>query len=208
VVEPSEEPGAEKPPVRDRRRLLAGVGVGLGIVLVLVFLVVGLTNSGGVGSRIDGALAEGERPPAPDLALPVLIPGPSVGPEDAQVSLRDFAGRVVVVNVWASWCVPCKVEAPVLEAIWRDYRSRGVLVLGIDFKDFSRDALAFAREQKLTFPSLRDGDGDKTEDALEILGVPETLVIDQQGRIALAVRGVLSRDQDVAAFRQQLESLL
>ena len=208
MVEPSEEPGAEKPPVRDRRRLLAGVGVGLGIVLVLVFLVVGLTNSGGPGSAIDQAIAEGERPPAPDLALPVFLPGPSVGPEGAEISLRDFAGRVVVVNVWASWCVPCKVEAPVLEAIWRDYKSRGVLVLGIDYRDFSRDARTFAREQKLTFPSLRDGDGDRTEDALEIAGVPETLVIDRQGRIALTVRFDLSRDEDRVAFRRALESLL
>jgi cytochrome c biogenesis protein CcmG/thiol:disulfide interchange protein DsbE len=191
----------------DRGRIAAGIGIGVAVVLVLVFLVVGLANRG-TGTSIREALAHGERPAAPQLTLPVLSAGGGMGPAGSKVSLVDLRGRVVLVNVWASWCIPCEEEAPVLEEIWRDYRHRDVLVLGIDVRDLSSDATAFIGRQRLTYPSLRDGDGGDTEDGFETSGVPETFLLDREGRIAYRHIGPLVLDDDVAQFRRVLESVL
>jgi cytochrome c biogenesis protein CcmG/thiol:disulfide interchange protein DsbE len=192
---------------RDRGRIAAAIGVGVAVVLVLVFLIVGLANRG-TGTSIREALARGERPQAPDLALPVLSAGGDVGPAGSETSLSDVRGRVVLVNVWASWCIPCEDEAPVLETLWRDYRDRDVLVLGIDVRDLSSDATAFIRRERLSYPSLRDGDGNDTEDGFETSGVPETFLLDREGKIAYRHLGPLVLAADVVQFRRVLESVL
>ena len=186
---PSADPGGrgDPPPGPDRRRLgglIAGAAVA---ALVVVLLVVGLMNQG-TATTIDDALATGARPPAPPLVLPVLVSGPGLPAVGAPASLADLKGRVVLLNLWASWCGPCRDEAPVLEAIWRRYRGKGVLVLGIDIQDLSADARAFIAEYGLTYPSLRDG-SDASRSRLEATGVPETYLIDRDGRIALHVAG-------------------
>jgi cytochrome c biogenesis protein CcmG/thiol:disulfide interchange protein DsbE len=186
--------------------MIAAGAVAVGVLLVVVLLVVGLSNRG-VGSSIDEAIREGERPPAPDLTLPVLVPGGGVGPAGKEVSLSDLRGRPVLLNVWASWCPPCAEEAPVLEAIWRDYRARGLLVLGIDIEDLSSDARAFVRSAGLTFPSLRDA-GSDAKARLEVTGVPETLLVDAEGRIALRLVGPIVDGDREDGIRRAVESLL
>lgn len=178
---PEQPPGA---PARDRRRLIGAVAGGAAVFAVLLLLVVGLVNKD-VGTRIDDALAAGERPDAPDIALPVLLAGDGIGPVGARVALDDLRGRVVVLNLWASWCGPCRTEAPLLEDLARRHRQRGddVVFLGLDTQDLSGDARAFAREYGLSYPSLRDGT-DRAQRALEARGVPETWIIDREGRIA------------------------
>ena len=68
------------------------------------------------------------------------------------------------MNFWASWCIPCKEEAPLLEAAWRKWRSKGVVVVGIDANDFKSDARRFARRYKVTYPLVHDGPGDLLDD--------------------------------------------
>lgn len=180
----------------DRRRLI-GLAVGAVVTaLVIVLLVVGLVNSG-QSTTIDDALEAGTRPPAPDLTLPVLVSGPGLPPAGQDASLSDLKGKVVLLNLWASWCGPCKDEAPVLERIWNRYESKGLVVLGIDIQDLSSDARAFIKEYGLTYPSLRDG-SDDSKSALEATGVPETYLIDRKGRIALHVAGPVSSTAELA----------
>ncbi|MEW6581173.1 MAG: TlpA disulfide reductase family protein [Actinomycetota bacterium] len=168
---------------RDRGRLVAGVAVAVAVALLVVLLVVGLANRG-TDTDIADAVALGERPPAPALTLPVLHAGGGVGPVGRDVALADLRGRPVLVNVWASWCTPCRDEAPVLERLWRDVKGGGALVLGIDIQDVSDDARGFIREFRLTYPSLRDGNGSRTTRGFETTGVPETFLIDRDGNIA------------------------
>jgi len=183
-AEPEQDPGA------DRRRLIGLIAGSVAALLIVILLVVGLMNRGGA-TTIDDALATGDRPQAPDLTLPVLVSGPGLPPAGQQASLSDLRGKVVLLNLWASWCGPCKEEAPVLEAVWNRYRTKGVVVLGIDIQDLTQDALEFIEEYRLTYPSLRDG-SDDSKTALEATGVPETYLIDRTGRIALHIAGPVS----------------
>jgi cytochrome c biogenesis protein CcmG/thiol:disulfide interchange protein DsbE len=193
----------DRPPRWDRRRTL-GAALGGAIVLgVVLLLVVGLTNQD-VSTRIDHALAAGGRPSAPAFSLPVLVPGAGLGPPGRDVSLQSLAGRPVVLNFWASWCVPCGDEAAVLEAAWERYRPRGVLMLGLDTQDLKGDALAFVREHGTTYPSIREA-GSRVRDAFGLTGVPETFLIDAQGRVALHIPGPIS---DIQQLTVPLDDLL
>lgn len=180
----------DEAPGGDRRRLIGLIVGAVATALVVVLLVVGLMNRG-QSTTIDDALAAGSRPPAPDITLPVLVSGPGLPPVGQNASLSDLRGKVVLLNLWASWCGPCMDEAPVLERIWNRYKDRGVVVLGIDIQDLTADALAFIEEYGLTYPSLRDG-SDDSKTALEATGVPETYLIDRKGRIALHLAGPVS----------------
>lgn len=155
--------------------------------LVAVAALVGLlaygVSSKGTDDSLDKAVASGERPPAPALDLPRLDGG-------GRASLADFRGKVVLVNYWASWCPPCRSEAPLLERWHRRMLKGGGTVLGIDVLDTSDDATAFVREHGLTYPNLRDGDG-KTQGRFGVAGYPESFVIDRQGRVAALRRGTV-----------------
>jgi cytochrome c biogenesis protein CcmG/thiol:disulfide interchange protein DsbE len=100
-----------------------------------------------------------------------------------------------VLNLWASWCLPCKEEAPILEELWRRERDRGLVVVGLDVKDFRRDARRFVRRFDLTFPIVFDGPGD-TFDAYGLTGLPETFVIDREGKVVDAIVGGVNTDED------------
>jgi cytochrome c biogenesis protein CcmG, thiol:disulfide interchange protein DsbE len=141
---------------------------------------------------LDRAIAENKAPLAPEVTLPVLVAGNGVGPEGAPVSLRSLRGKVVVVNLWASWCPPCRSEAPILQRLATKYEPRGVVVLGINVRDISGDARSFVNEFKLTFPSLRDG-SDDAEQSFEVTGLPETFIVDPDGKMRiLPFRGELT----------------
>jgi cytochrome c biogenesis protein CcmG/thiol:disulfide interchange protein DsbE len=145
----------------------------LAVLAVIGLLGFGLLSKGGA------TIAVGDR--APDRALPVLI-------GEGEGSIADHRGRWVLVNLWASWCDPCREEAPDLERFWRRHRERGVTVLGIDVQDNSADAIAFVREHDLTYPQLRSV-GDERSEAFGSTGVPENFLVDPRGRLALIWRG-------------------
>jgi cytochrome c biogenesis protein CcmG/thiol:disulfide interchange protein DsbE len=133
---------------------------------------------------LDDALASGRRPAAPALALPALA-RPAT-----RLSLAGLRGRVVLVNFFASWCPPCRDEAPMLERWQRRLRAQGATVLGVDALDVRSDALRFVRRMRLTYPIARDVDGS-TARRFGVAGYPESALVDRNGRIVALVRGAL-----------------
>lgn len=111
--------------------------------------------------------------------------------EGKPAKLADLRGKVVVVNFWASWCAPCRGEAPTLEKLHTENKAKGVEFLGVDIKDSQDGAKAFERKFKVTYPSLYDKDGRITLAFREIPpnAVPSTLIIDRQGRVAVRIIG-------------------
>ncbi len=186
----------------DRRRLIGLIAGGVAAVLIIALLIVGLAASGG-STAIDDALVSGQRPPAPDITLPVLVSGPGLPPAGQRVSLSSLKGTPVVLNLWASWCGPCRDEAPIFETAWERYRTKGALVLGLDLQDLSGNALAFLREYGITYPSLRDG-SDASKRDLEATGVPETYIIDKRGRIALHITGQVTELRQITVPLDQV----
>ncbi len=154
------------------------------VVVVLAAALVGLLAYGlaqrGEDRTIARALAEGERAPAPepDTALAVLGGRPG-----ETRSVGDFRGKVVVLNVWASWCDPCKDELPLLERTHRRIAAEGGTVLGLNTRDISSSALELVRRYDLSFPSLRDRDAELVR-AYGTPKYPETYVLDRRGRVA------------------------
>ena len=113
--------------------------------------------------------------PAPAFSLPLMTDG-------SALSFANLQGRVVVLNFWASWCVPCRDEAPALEAVWRRYREAGVTVVGVNIQDRPAAARQFVVATRASYPNVLDGPG-ATSIAYGIYGVPETFLIDRDGRI-------------------------
>jgi len=189
----------------DRRRTIGAVVGGVLVLGVVVLLVVGLLNKD-LGTSIQDALAQGERPDAPELTLPVLVAADGIGPEGAEVSTADLGDRIVVLNFWASWCAPCEAEAPVLEEVAERYREGGeVVVVGVDVQDLRERALEFIETTGVTFASLRDGT-DGAQRAFEVPALPETFVIDTEGGIALKVAGQLTSPEQLTTAIEQLRA--
>jgi len=134
----------------------------------------------GLASKGSASISVGQ--PVPDRTLPRLQ-----GKRSADIA--DYRGRWVLVNVWASWCPPCRDEAPALERFYRRERRRtNFTVLGIDSRDVSSDAIGFLRRYRITYPQLRDGSA-QLYDALGMRGYPESFLVDPQGKLALIRRG-------------------
>ena len=101
----------------------------------------------------------------------------------SQTSLADMRGNIVVLNFWASWCTPCRMEADLLENAWQKYRDQGVIFLGVAYADAEPKALAFLEEFSISYPNAPDLRTAISAD-YEITGVPETFFIDREGNIA------------------------
>jgi len=157
--------------------------VAIAVAAFLGFLVWGLVGTG------DGTLAPGE--PVPSATLPTLPPG-------GEGSLADYRGGWVLLNVWASWCVPCRDESPALDRFERENRNR-ISVLGIDTRDLTDDALAFIEEFNISYAQLRDADGGYADD-LETTGVPESFLIDPDGNLVSHFPGPFRNLGEVEEF--------
>jgi cytochrome c biogenesis protein CcmG/thiol:disulfide interchange protein DsbE len=157
---------------RRRLALVAAIALAAGAVAAGLLAAPGAE----VGAR---GSPPAERRLAPELEGQWLVPPPA--------RLADLRGTPVVINFWASWCVPCRKEAPELARFDRELRGRAQLV-GVDFQDAKQDALAFVREFGWRFPNVRDPQG-KLAARYGLTGLPTTYVIDRQGRIARALTG-------------------
>jgi thiol-disulfide isomerase/thioredoxin len=129
----------------------------------------------------------GDREPAPEFG------GPLLGQDGAEFNLADARGEIVVLNVWGSWCPPCRKEAPALQAIHEELAGDGVRFVGVNTRDYNTtDALRFEEEFGITYPSVVDTDGRRLlafRDTLPPNAIPTTLVIDQAGNLAARVLG-------------------
>jgi cytochrome c biogenesis protein CcmG/thiol:disulfide interchange protein DsbE len=142
------------------------------------------------------ARAEVVDTPAPDFELPLLDGGGSL-------RLSDLRGDIVVLNFWASWCSPCRLEAPDLQSAWEDYRGRGVRFVGVDELDDRFAAKGFVREFAITYPSVFDPSGSLADD-YGFIGLPATYVIDREGQIAYRFQGFI----DGPTLRSSLDEVL
>jgi cytochrome c biogenesis protein CcmG, thiol:disulfide interchange protein DsbE len=123
---------------------------------------------------------------AGSLRVGQAVPDFTVKTFDGQsYHLADLRGKVVVINFWASWCQPCRAEAPELEDTWRQYKDQGVLFLGIGYADTDTEAAAYLRQYDITYPNGADL-GTRISQAYRITGVPETYVVDKAGRLAFS----------------------
>lgn len=150
----------------------------LAVLALVGLLTYGLLRTGG------DSLAIGD--PAPAVKLPKLE-GPGEG------SLANYRGRWVLVNFWASWCPPCREEAPALEEFQKQHGNAEVSILGIDSGDLSDDGKAFVDRYGLSYPQLHDGQGSAADD-FGTSGFPESFLIDPSGRLQLVWKGPLTSD--------------
>jgi DsbE subfamily thiol:disulfide oxidoreductase len=172
-----------------RRRLLfllpAAVLVGGGVLTALISL-------RGPRSPADATEVSREMPVIDQPAL-----------QGGRVSPDVYAGKVVVVNVWASWCGPCRREQPGLERLWRQYRDRGVQFIGVDFKDDKAAGLEYLREFGVTYPSVSDPTGILAF-RFGMLAPPTTFLTDRSGQMRYQLLGA----QAETTVRRHIEELL
>ena len=175
------QPGSSLGPHRRRRRLLWVSGAG-GLVVLLGVLSMIAARSEGPATAASGRAKEAPAFELPDLADP-----------ERQVELADFRGTPLVLNFWASWCVPCRREMPVLDEVATTFEGR-VAFLGIDHQDNREDALELVRRTGVAYPSAYDPKGDVAQ-AYGIFGFPSTVLVRPDGTIAATRTGELSRTE-------------
>ncbi len=136
--------------------------------------------------------------PAPDFTLAVLSRQSAPA-----IHLASLKGKPVVLNFWASWCDPCKREAPLLQTTWQRVQGQGIVFLGIDFQDSQSDGLNFLQHYGITYPNVTDSIGSVGIN-YGVSGVPETIFINRQGVIVHKVIGELSEQ----TMQTNLQSIL
>jgi len=126
-----------------------------------------------------------------------------------KISLASLRGRTVVLNFFASWCDPCKREAPALETVWKDYRQKNVVVLGVDSGDAKSDARRFLSAHGVTYPIVSDPNELLSANTYSVPGLPATFVIDAQGRVVgRVVLGPISDKPYAATFHSNLTAAM
>jgi cytochrome c biogenesis protein CcmG/thiol:disulfide interchange protein DsbE len=149
--------------------------VTMGVLAVLGLLAYGVISKG------HGSLQQGDAAPVAEL--------PALGSTSQTGSVADYKGKWVLINVWASWCDPCRDEAPELERFYREHQADNFEILGVDTKDDDGSAQKFVDEFGLTYPQLHDGSGDYADNDLKTTGVPENFLVDPDGNVAVAIHG-------------------
>ena len=201
----------EKP--RGRRAVWRSVSRAAALLVTALFvaLLAWGTFTQAPNNGIDESLARSESAPAPRFELGVFADG-SLGPlrsrigpalGDGRLALEELRGMPVVLNFWASWCVPCRTEAPLLERTWREQRGRGVLFLGLNMQDATAEGRAFLREFDVSYLNVRES-GNSVARRWGVTGLPETFFISSVGRVVGHVIGAASAEQlavGVAAAR-------
>ncbi len=157
-----------------------GFAAVMGVLAVVALLTFGVASKGG-----DGPMKVGDTVPTDTLS--------SLENNGADGSLADYKGKWVLVNVWASWCNPCRDESPALQDFYEQHEDQNFTILGVDSQDTIEDAGRFIKEFGLTYPHLHDGSGDYA-DELGTTGVPESFLVNPQGKLALPRPGPVTKE--------------
>ena len=188
-------------PFRFSKRTWLIIGAGVPVLALFAILAWASVRSGGnpgglaVNDEFGQVDTSQERAPEFDLEL---ISG-------GQLRLSDLRGQVVMVDFWASWCPPCRVEAPVLVQVYEEYRDRGVEFVGVDIWDSVGDAEIYLQQEGQTYPNGFDGKGVIAID-YGVRGIPEKFFIDRDGAIAKKYVGPLTADRLRSTLDELLES--
>ena len=165
--------------------------VGVAALLGLLIWRVAFKDTTGAADE----LAQGKLVEAPAFTLDRLD-------RDGRLALADLKGKAVVVNFWASWCIPCRDEAPVLQKTYERYRDQGLVVLGVDVNDFRQDARRFMKRYGLTYPVAYDGKGS-TVGKWGVRGFPETFFVDRSGTlVGERIEGAVDIERNRDAFQR------
>jgi len=164
------------------------VKIGALVVAVVFLAILGI----GLVQRTEGRPESG---PAPDFTLQLFDGG--------SLRLSDLRGQVVVINFWASWCQPCKDEAPDLERVWRRYKNKGVVFIGVNWSDTESKARAYIEEFDVTYPNGPDL-GRRIGQRYRIRGVPETFFVNKAGEIAEVYISPMTETQLVSRIERLL----
>jgi cytochrome c biogenesis protein CcmG/thiol:disulfide interchange protein DsbE len=192
MAELSQELGEQSQPdalqgetIKSQRRVAPAFAFGL-VLALLALLAWGLVRAQA------GPLDHGQ---APDFSL--------TGFDGRSVRLSEQRGQVVIINFWASWCLPCRAEAAYLEQTWRKYQDKGVVFIGVDYSDTEKEALAYIAEFNITYLNGPDL-GTRISQVYNIQGVPETFYVDKQG----VLRGVKIGPLSPPELDEKIEELL
>ena len=191
-----------------------------GLLISVVFIILSFSESGsrsdetgvsGLGTAIPGAVSASNfttlppsapgtwnfggqgnvqvGQPAPDFTLRTLDGG--------EATLSDYLGRPVLINFWASWCPPCRIEMPDLVRAYETHKAKGFVILAVDltFQDTVEDARAFVEEFNMTFPVLLDESGEVTQGLYQIMGLPMSVFVNRVGIVSRVQIGAMTADQ-------------
>jgi cytochrome c biogenesis protein CcmG, thiol:disulfide interchange protein DsbE len=165
----------------------------VGVVALLVVLILHLVRRSSP-PKLGG--------PAPQFSLDRLD-------GDGTLSLASLRGKPVVINFFASWCEPCKREAPALERLWHTYRKQGVVFLGIDTNDARSDALHFLRAHGITYPTLRDARGLVAANGYDVANMPMTFFVSRTGRlVATTILGPVNEQDRTRQFGRAVKAAM
>lgn len=166
-----------KNPSQNRNKALPLIVLGIGLILIAAAAYFLLPDISASSSTLDAIPVKVDYP-APELTLTNLEGNPA--------SLADYRGKVVLVNLWATWCPPCKEEMPALESFHRKHAGDGFTIVAINDGDPTADVVQFVKDYGLTFPVWLDPTYVATEKAFKTLNLPSSFVIDRSGQIVLS----------------------